>query len=48
MFEGWSFLTVDTSDTVRVKHRQVMEAEFASMGQVWRDQEKHFWAWVLV
>jgi hypothetical protein len=41
MFEGWCFLTVDTSNTDRVEYRQVIEAEFASMGQVWREQEEH-------
>jgi hypothetical protein len=43
MFQGRGFPTVDSSDAVGVKYRQAIEAEFASMGEVWREHEEHFW-----
>jgi hypothetical protein len=42
MLQGWSFPTIDTSNAARVKHRRAMEAEFASMGEVWREHVENF------
>ena len=42
MFQGWSFPMADTSNAAREKHRRAMEAEFASMGEVWREHIENF------
>jgi hypothetical protein len=42
MFQGWRFSTVDTSNTARMKYRQAVEAEFASMEEVWREHVENF------
>jgi len=43
MFQGWSFQTVNFSDSVRVTPRQAKKAELTSMGDMWRNHEKRFW-----
>jgi hypothetical protein len=42
MFQGWSFATVNSSETVRVMRRQTVNAELASMGDMWSNHEKRF------
>jgi hypothetical protein len=48
MFQDWSFPTADTSNIVIVTLIEVMEAEFASMGEVWREHAEDVWTWALV
>jgi hypothetical protein len=42
MFQDWSFQIIDSLKNVRVEHRQVIEAEFAGMVEVWQEHEDHF------